>query len=69
MLTALKNLLAELESMTYADALAQTNKTDPKTVALVASLGIHVPTADELWEYRNNSITNLQKKIAKLEAA
>jgi hypothetical protein len=69
MLNALKHLLSDLESMTYADALAQSNKTDPKAVALVASLGVHVPSADELWEYRNNSITNLRKKIAKLEAA
>jgi hypothetical protein len=65
MLTAMKNLLASIEKMTYADAVAQANKTGPEMVAL----GIHAPTADELWRVRNNSITNLRKKIAALEAA
>jgi hypothetical protein len=64
MLAAMKGLLANLESMTY-DEVVQSAKTTPPEMA---ALGLQMPTASELWAIRINSITNLQKKIAKLEA-
>ena len=64
MLAAMKGLLANLESMTY-DEVVQGAKTTPPEMA---ALGLQMPTASELWAIRINSITNLQKRIAKLEA-
>lgn len=65
MLAAMKSLLANLESMTYDEVVRSAKATPPE----MAALGIQAPTAPELWAVRINSITNLKKKIAAMEAA